>query len=715
VNGSTVTRDARSYTTTFFYHAGDATGRFADYGRPWSSREVGDAGTRDIVRTFDYGVSGYLLDRVASLTTTMAGESAAESWTYNATSGFLESATRSGITTTLAPNPATGAVSTITDPHNHVTSFTYDWGVPKNVTTPMYGITRTINADGTVASETRRGATTAFEYDALGRITWLKPPLGFWTETLYDNTAGRTIVVRRADGQGATSQTTSYLDAFGRLVTTDNAVGVRTRVAYDALGRKAYESFPYTTADVGRTFRYDVLGRLREVETGDGKKVSYAYSNGSDVTITDREGRVTLRDSAAFGSPDDARLMAVRDGENQTWSYEYNVLGRLTRVYQPGGPTRQWDYTGDLLMREFQPESGETTHAYVNGRLATTTTPRGTFRFGYDDNDRLKSIDAPGTAYDVGFDYDDFDNRTLVQNSFVQNVYEFDPANRLFHRREVVTGEPERQTLYTYDGWDNLTSVTYPSGIQVNYTYDLAGRATSVTRGLDRRMVAEILEYHPSGSPASIRFANGVEETYSYDPNRYWLQQISDGPVQLAYTHDGVGNVQSITDTRPQFNQTFTYDHVNRLRVVSGWAANEYQYDALGNRTTKASPGVAYTYDPATKRLTTVSGNAQIPEVGTYSYDDVGNLRTDPSGSYTYTPFNMLETATVGGRTATYRYDGNNERKARLMSDETVFFYHGLGAALLSEYTRRAGDTEGHWVRDHIYLAGRPVASVSRR
>ena len=715
VNASSVTRDARTYTSTFFYHAGDVTGRFADYGRPWSSREVGDAGTRDVVRTFDYGILGYLLDRVASVTATVAGESAAESWSYNATTGFLETATRFGITTTFTANASTGALSSVTDPHGHVASLTYDWGTPKNVTTPMYGITRTVNADGSVASETRRGATTTFEYDAVGRLTWLKPPLGYWTETQYDNAAGRSVVVRRSDGQGASVQTTTYFDPFGRPVATENSVGVRTRVAYDALSRKTYESLPYTTVDVGRIFRYDVLGRVREVETGDTKKVTYTYSNGSDVTITDREGRVTFRDFAAFGSPDDARLVAVRDAENQTWSYTYNVLRRLTRVNQPGGPAREWQYSGDLLTRNVQPESGETTYTYIGGRLASTTTPRGSFTLGYDNNDRLTSIDAPGTAHDLTFQYDESDNRTVVENSFVRNVYEFDLTNRLLRRRETVTGEPERQTLYAYDGWDNLTSITYPSGILVNYTYDLAGRATSVTRGLERRMVAEILEYHPSGSPARLWFANGIEETYTYDANRYWLNQISGGPIQLTYTHDGVGNVQSIADGRPQFNQSFTYDGVNRLRQVFGWAANDYQYDTLGNRTSKASPAVTYAYDAVTKRLTTATGNAQIPEVGTYSYDGSGNLIGDPSGTYTYTPFNMLETATVGGMTATYRYDGNNERKVRIMPNETVLFYHGLGDALLSEYSRRAGEPEGHWVRDHLYLSGRPVASVSRR
>jgi len=407
--------------------------------------------------------------------------------------------------------------------------------------------------------------------------------------------------------------------------------------------------------------------------------------------------------------------VGLRDADNQLWTYQYNVLGRLTRVYQPGGPTREWHYTGDLLVREVQPESGETIHTYTGGRLASTTTPRGAFTFGYDNNDRLTSIDGPGTAHDVAIAYDESDNRTLVENSFVRNVYEFDLANRLYRRRESITGEPERQTIYTYDGWDNLASITYPSGILVNYTYDLAGRATSVTRGLERRMVAEVLEYHPSGAVARLRLANGIEEVFTYDANRYWLRQISGGPVQLAYTYDGVGNVQSITDARPQFNQSFTYDRVNRLRQVFGWAANDYQYDALGNRTSKAAPAVTYTYDSATKRLTTVAGNAQIPEVGAYGYDGAGNLTSDPSGTYTYTPFNMLETATVGGQTATYRYDGNNERKVRLLAGETVLFYHGLGQALLSEYARRAGEPEGHWVRDHLYLAGRLVASVSRR
>jgi YD repeat-containing protein len=710
-----VTRGGQTYTTTLFYHAGDGTGQFSDYGRPWKIREVGDAGTRETTHTFDYDVSGHLIDRIKKVTTTVGTETVEASWTHNATTGFVETATQAGVTTQYSADSSTGAVSSVRDPHDHVTSFTYDYGVTKTVVTPMHTTSRAINPDGTIASETRRGATTSYEYDGAGRLIWVKPPLGHWHETRYDP-AGLWIQARRGDGQNPPAETTTSFDSFGRAIASQNSVGVRTRVEYDALGRTRYRSFPYTTADVGRTSRYDVLGRVREVETGDGKKVQYAYSNGIDVTITDQEGRVTAHDYQAFGAPDEARLAGVHDAENHQWSYEYSALGRLRVVHQPGGTNREWQYTDDRLTREVHPESGETSYTYQNGRLDTKTTPRGTVAFGYDANDRLTLIDAPGTAHDVTLAYDDSDHLTLVENSFARTVFEFDAANRVERRRDTLAGEVERQTTYTYDGWDHVASIAYPSGTLVSYTYDRENRVTSVLRGRDQILVAQVLDYHPSGAPARLRFANGIEETYAFDPNRYWLQQITGGPLQqLTYTHDGVGNVTAIADARPDFNQSFEYDQVNRLAVVTGRGANTYTYDALGNRTSKALPAVTYTYDAATKRLASVTGNAQMPEVGTYLYDAAGNLTSDPSGTYTYTPFNMLETATVGGTTTTYRYDGQNTRTLRVAPDRTDYFYHGAGSATLSEYARLAGDTYARWVSDYIYLGGRVVAATTRR
>jgi len=41
-----------------------------------------------------------------------------------------------------------------------------------------------------------------------------------------------------------------------------------------------------------------------------------------------------------LGNPDDTRLASVTDADGKIWNYEYNALGRLTKVTAPDGITR---------------------------------------------------------------------------------------------------------------------------------------------------------------------------------------------------------------------------------------------------------------------------------------------------------------------------------------------------------------------------------------
>jgi YD repeat-containing protein len=121
--------------------------------------------------------------------------------------------------------------------------------------------------------------------------------------------------------------------------------------------------------------------------------------------------------------------------------------------------------------------------------------------------------------------------------------------------------------------------------------------------------------------------------------------------------------------------------------------------------------GIAYTYN-GQNRLASVSGHAQNGESGSYTYDPSGNLTVDGRGAmYTYTAFDMLDTATVAGVPTTYRYDGDNLRKLRVGSTGTTFFIQGTGGQLLSEYAQPAGASAAQWVRDYVYLGSRLVAS----
>jgi hypothetical protein len=74
------------------------------------------------------------------------------------------------------------------------------------------------------------------------------------------------------------------------------------------------------------------------------------------------------------------------------------------------------------------------------------------------------------------------------------------------------------------------------------------------------------MTYHPSGALTSYIAGNGLTTNIGYDPARYWVQSIDSGNLHLAYTeYDHVGNVKTITDSRPGANQAFTYDVLDRL------------------------------------------------------------------------------------------------------------------------------------------------------
>ena len=76
-----------------------------------------------------------------------------------------------------------------------------------------------------------------------------------------------------------------------------------------------------------------------------------------------------------------------------------------------------------------------------------------------------------------------------------------------------------------------------------------------------------------------------------------------------------------------------------------------------------------------------------------FGYDANGNQTSDPDGAtYTYTPTNMLETASlVAGAVYTYRYDGDNQRVLKHEgSTKTTYYLRGLGQ-VLSEFEEQGG------------------------
>ncbi|MFQ5683983.1 MAG: hypothetical protein ACE5HC_12005 [Candidatus Binatia bacterium] len=116
----------------------------------------------------------------------------------------------------------------------------------------------------------------------------------------------------------------------------------------------------------------------------------------------------------------------------------------------------------------------------------------------------------------------------------------------------------------TYDGLDRLTSETTPQG-SVSYTYDAAGRRTSMT---------------VSGQPSVV---------YSYD-NANRLTQISQGTSTVIFSYDLASRRTSLTLPNGILVE-YSYDAASRVtgitykRGATVLGDLTYTYDAAGNRT----------------------------------------------------------------------------------------------------------------------------------
>ncbi len=694
----TIQRGESTYTTSYGYSAND----YGDYGHPNSIDETGELARHTAV-TYKEDFGPYIRAKVTGATVTVDGDSFSSSYAYNATTGFMQSATVYGVFTTFESD-GLGNVSKRTDANGHDTRYNFDWGALKDTTRPKGDvIARTINSDGTVASEARNGVTTSYSYDDVGRETLVhvgvgNTQIGDDTATAY-NDGARTMTVTR----GASQVVTSY-DGFGRAIGTNDAVGVTTSTSYDAEGRKTHQTYPVENGSLGEDFGYDALGRVTSV-THPAGAVGYDFS-GNTVTISDELSRDTVQHWEAFGNPDDRRLARVDDANGTTWYYSYNAVGSLTRVAPQDGAQRTWSYdTHNFLTDESQPESGSTTYGRDSvGNMSARTDSRGTFTYTYDDNDRLTAIDAPGTTEDESFVYDDADNQTRALHGVI-DLHRTFYGNRLSQETLSVGGH-DFTVAYDYDGRDNVIEVSYPTDREIVYAYDSGNRITGVTDH-DGHTFASQVAHHPSGAVSFLEFGNNLTATTGFD-DRYRPQDLTSGPLNLTYGYDGAGNVTSITDNERglAFSSGYGYDSLDRLTSVTGFGSNGFTYDPYGNRT--YGGGNSYTYDNATQRLTHVSGSG--PESGNYGYDNAGDLTSDPSGTYTYSIFNMLASATVGGQTTTYEYDADNQRVVKAAADGTHYYVHGPGGQLLVEYLEASPDPVV--VREYVYLGSQLLASL---
>ena len=192
-------------------------------------------------------------------------------------------------------------------------------------------------------------------------------------------------------------------------------------------------------------------------------------------------------------------------------------------------------------------------------------------------------------------------------------------------------------TQWTYDSHNRLLEMIYPDEEKITYSYNLGGQLERVhgykSYGYD--YVSKI-GYDKFEQRTYLKYCNGAETFYTYDPQRRRLQNLtvnSGGNTIMdnAYTYDAVSNVLSVVNGASvpqsgkaggQMAHTYTYDALYRLVSATG------TYTGADNKT--ASYTLAMGYD----NMHRITSKRQILTQNNVQFN--GTLNAGYDLSYTY-------------------------------------------------------------------------------
>jgi RHS repeat-associated protein len=581
-----------------------------------------------------------------------------------------------------------GRLQSVTDPSGNVSTFdNYDeFGTARTAVDPNGVVNmRQTDARGRVVASTSRAVagvageasdyTTTFTFDGRDRLVKMVQPRGNGMAYGYENGTNRPLDTIRLDAAG---------NQLERHHLTLNVIGDKVMEEDQGCAAPAPACGAWTTTR-SESFAYDVYNRLAGVlhPVPAGSRTFNTYDlDGQLSTVQDEDHAST---NAIYSYDALHRMISVRQtlasapGGAATTAYSYDVMDNLSSVTDPNGNTTSYRYDDfHRLERQDSPVTGTTIYQYdPAGNLVATTDARGasTAR-NYDASNRVLTSTsqlAGVPAETVTYSYDSAAAGSFGRGRLAQMTDPSGATAYAYERRGLLKSEARTilgsayGTAFQYDANGNRGGMTYPSGRQVAYGFDFADRPFSAASGTTTFVASA--SYLPFGPEAQLVFGNGTTQTRSYDlryrPVENRLAGSAAPIADYLYGEDPAGNITSIHDALDAtFNRDFAYDDLFRLTgAATGaalWGPGGYQYDAMGNMTALAlgsSRSAAFSYNGTLPTLSSVVENGVARTV---SYDPAGNEVAVGSGTFTYSPRNLL----AAGDGLAYTYDGRGVRVA---------------------------------------------------
>lgn len=493
------------------------------------------------------------------------------------------------------------------------------------------------------------GYETTYTHDVMGNITSLTTPRGYTYTYTYDD-AGN--LLSEADPW---ERVTSYAyDRVGNLITETAPNQSQTTFGYNDLDQWTdiknhlgqQSSLDYnnrTRSMIGASDgneltreQFDYLGMPLSTEDAEGNRIRYGYENYLLKEVNYPTYRQTFeRDSRNLISA----IATHFDGQVRTQKFEYDILGRLTKIIDHDNSTAEYTYDRLGRVTEILDADNQTTYFY------------------WDHLDNLIRVVDP-------------ENRTTY--------FEYDNNGYVTAEVIMVDGVESRRE-YAYDGNGNLTNVRMPTGGELVYTYDKADQLTLLQR------------FQSTGD-------TDPERSVSFSYNKLGLLESYDnGDTSAVFAYTDLGQLESVTTDYGPFEKTIGYQYDNNGKVSSYTSPEgntySYTYDDAGRASTVAIPGVGTIgigdYKWTQPQTISLPGGAKIQRSyndvmymtenrlldptqselknSVYEYDDEWNLSliTTEEGSYRfgYDQLDRLDSAQYpDGLEESFSYDGVGNR-----------------------------------------------------
>jgi RHS repeat-associated protein len=603
-------------------------------------------------------------------------------YSYDTTTGQLSSVTAPAATTganrpqTRYSYTATGGVSMLTGISQCQTAATCAGAADEVKKTIGYNTNLLPNSVSRGAGDASLTATTTATYDAVGNLLTVDGPLSGSDDTVtyrYDADRERVGTISPdPDGGGALKRrairTTYNNDGQPTLIEAGTVNGTadadwsafaslqQRAMTYDVNARNATDSISSGGTTYSLTqYSYDADGRLDctavrmkpstfgslpsactpTTGTGDADRITkMAYDNAGRTTkATSAFSTPDASDDATATYSDNGKVATAMDANGNTTSYTYDGFDRLSKTNYPS--TSKGSGTSSATDYE---QLGYDANSNVTSRLLRGGTL--TINYSYDNLNRLKTKDLPGTEPDVTYGYDLLGRLTSAATSPQTLSFTYDALGR-----NLTQTGPLGTVGYQYDTAGRRTRLTWPDLFYVTYDYLVTGEMTTVKENGTTTLGA--YAYDDLGRRTSLTRGNGVVTSYGYDTGSRLTSLASDLPgtaydLTLGFGYNAASQITSTTRSNNLYSWTGATNVArnytsNGLNQYSANTSTTFGYDARGNLTSSGS--------------------------GTYTYSSENLLLTGPnSASLTYDPLMRLFQSSGATTTDTKNlYDGDQQ------------------------------------------------------